>query len=63
MTGREIGVVRGYDLPAYLGDEREWFGNVVRPVMVERVTYRNGERSSVIVDTGKCALVVPRGGF
>jgi hypothetical protein len=53
---------------AGLGDEREWMGNTVRPILFEQVDqeWRDGEVVSErceTKDSGKLALVVPRGGL
>lgn len=55
--------VRYFTRDAGLGDEREWMGNVVRPIMVDRVSqyWRDGvlvHETSDVVESGKVALVV-----
>lgn len=47
---------------AGLGDERQWMGNTVRPVLVECVVreLRNGQlvETRTVKETGKMALVM-----
>lgn len=55
--------VRYLTRDAGLGDEREWMGNTVRPILAESVCqiWHAGvlvEETSAIVNTGKVALVV-----
>jgi hypothetical protein len=55
--------VRYFTLDAGLGDEREWLGNTVRPILVERVaqTWHDGsliDETREIRESGKVALVM-----
>jgi hypothetical protein len=52
-----------FSILADLGPETEWFGNTVRPIMVERVSqvWRDGrivDEQREIVSTGRMALVL-----